>query len=286
VGEIDLIVVDWDGGEALTNCLHSIDIQSRPPSRVIIVDNGSRQPVVQRLPKNVLKIPYVILRNHTNLGFPAAINRAMDDVCAPFVAWVHNDAVLAEKWIEKLLPAVGSEGKVAGVQSINLRDKTTMDGAGLSIDKGVFRQIGHGQKLGDLRQMSQPWGVSTTAALFRTNALKDVAVNSAVVKSDFFAFYDDVELCARLRARGWKFKLVPEPLTMHRGASSAGRLGRAGFRMRVRNRYRIARAHPGVGDVSALFGEDLSCAVKDLLGGHVRFTVDRVKGVMEGLRRR
>lgn len=285
-GEVDLIVLDWDGGEALENCLHSIDVQSHPPSRVIIFDNGSRQPVSQRLPKNLLKVPYVILRSDTNLGFTGGINRAMDEVRAPFVGWVNNDAVLAEKWLEKLLAAVGSEGKVAGVQSIILRDKTTVDGAGISIEQGVFRQIGHGQKLLDLRQVSQPWGISGTAALFRTHAVKEAAVNGAILRPDFFAYYEDVELCARLRARGWKFKLVPEALAMHRGSSSAGRLGRAGFRMRIRNRYLVARAHPGVGQVSALIGEDLHYAVKELLGGHVRFVVDRLRGAIEGLRRR
>jgi GT2 family glycosyltransferase len=285
-GEVDLIVLDWDGGEALTNCLHSIDVQTRPPSRVIIFDNGSRLPVYQRLPKNLLKVPYVILRSDTNLGFTGGINRAMTEVRAPFVGWINNDAVLSEKWLEKLLPAVSSEGKVAGVQSIILRNKTTVDGAGISIEQGVFRQIGHGQKLGDLRQVSQPWGISGTAALFRTHALKDVAINNAILRPDFFAYYEDVELCARLRARGWKFKLVPEALAMHHGSASARRLGRAGIRMRVRNRYLVARTHRDVGQVSALIGEDVTYAVKELLRGHVQLAVDRLSGAIEGLRHR
>jgi GT2 family glycosyltransferase len=284
--EVDLIVLDWDGGEALTNCLHSIDIQTRPPSRVIIVDNGSRVPVVQRLPKNILKIPYIILRNETNLGFTGGINRAMKEVRAPFVGWVNNDAVLAEKWLEKLLPVVGGEGKVAGVQSIVLRDKTTVDGAGISIEHGVFQQIGHGQKVAKLGQLTQPWGISATAALFRTGALTDAAVGGNILRPDLFAYYEDVELCARLRKRGWKFKLVPEALAMHRGSSSAGRLGRSGFRMRVRNRYVVARAHPGVGKVSALIGEDVTYAMKVFVRGHFDAAADRLRGAFEGLRGR
>ncbi|HVS30749.1 MAG TPA: glycosyltransferase family 2 protein [Thermoanaerobaculia bacterium] len=285
-GQVEVIVLDWDGGAALTDCLHSIDVQTQLPSRVIIVDNGSLVPVYQRLPKTLLKIPYVILRNETNLGFTGGINRAMSEVRAPFVAWVNNDAVLSEKWVEKLLPAVAGEGKVAGAQSIILKDKTTVDGAGISIEDGIYRQIGHGQKLARLRQVTQPWGVSGTAALFRTHALKDAAIHGAILRPDFFAYYEDVDLCARLRARGWKFKLVPEALTMHRGSSSAGRLGRAGFRMRTRNRYLVARSHPGVGSVSKLIGEDLSYATRELLGGHFRFALNRLRGMVEGLRHR
>ena len=284
--DVDLIVLDWDGGDSLLDCLHSIDIQSHPPSRVIIFDNGSRLPVYQRLPRDLLKIPYVLQRSDTNLGFTGGINRAMTEVRAPFVAWVNNDVALSEKWLEKLLPAVSSEGKIAGVQSIILRDKTTIDGAGISIDNGVFQQIGHGQKLGKLRQVTQPWGISATAALFRTHALEEVAIQGAILRPDLFAYYEDVELCARLRAKGWKFKLVPEALAMHQGSQSAGRLGRAGFRMRTRNRYLVARAHPGVGKVSALVNEDVTYAVQALVGGHPKFSIDRLRGAFEGLTRR
>ena len=284
--EVDVIVLDWDGGDSLTACLQSIDAQTVPASRIIIVDNGSRLPVYQRLPKNLLKTPYVLVRNENNLGFTGGINRGMKEVRSPFVAWVNNDAVLSETWIAKLLAAVSGEGKIAGGQSIVLLDKTTVDGAGISIDQGVFRQIGHRQRLNTLKQMTQPWGVSATAVLFRTGALNDVAISGSILRADFFAYYEDVELCARLRERGWKFKLVPEPLTLHRGSSSAMRLGRAGFRMRVRNRYLVARAHPGVGQVSALIGEDVTLAAKEALKGHFSYALTRLNGIVQGLTHR
>lgn len=284
--EVELIVLDWDGGTTLEDCLRSIEVQTLRPSRVIIVDNGSRVPVYQRLPKGILTIPYTLLRNDTNLGFTGGINRAMSEVRAPFVGWVNNDAVLSEKWLEKLLPAVSAEGKIAGVQSVILRDKTTIDGAGISIDAGVFRQIAHGMKLASMKQFPPPWGISGTAALFRTNALRDVAIKGAVLRPDFFAYYEDVELSARLRGRGWKVKLVPEALAVHRGSASGNRLGRAGLRMRVRNRYLVARKYPGIGKKSALVGEDMTLAAKDTMTGHFSYAWHRLRGVFEGFTRR
>ena len=282
----DLVVLDWDGGEALLNCLTSINAQTQRPSRVLIIDNGSRLPVYQRLPKDLLRIPYTIIRNDTNLGFTGGINRAMKEVTAPFVGWINNDAVLSEKWLEQLLPAVGGEGKIAGAQSIILRDNTTVDGAGISIEDGIFRQAGHGLKLAYLKQVAQPWGISATAALYRTQALRDVAVDGEILRPDFFAYYEDVELCARLRARGWRFKLVPEPLVMHKGSASGGRLGRAGFRMRVRNRYIVARAHRGVGRISSLMSEDLSYAAKYAIRGQFQHAFTQIRGIIDGLSHR
>ena len=283
---VELIVLDWDGGATLIDCLHSIDGLTTKPSRVIIVDNGSRTPVVQRLPKDILHVPYTILRNDTNLGFTGGINRGMKEVTAPFVGWVNNDVVLSDKWLERLVPAISGEGKIAAAQCINLRDKTTVDGAGITIDDGTFRQVGHGQKLSNLKQIAQPWGVSATAALYRTNALRDVAIRGEILRADFFAYYEDVELCARLRAKGWRFKLVPEALVMHRGSASAGRLGRAGYRMRVRNRYVVARSHRGVGKLSALMSEDFSYSAKYAMRGHFRYALTQLRGMIDGLIRR
>lgn len=282
----DLVVLDWDGGEALLNCLNSINAQTQRPARVIIIDNGSRLPVYQRLPKDLLKVPYTIIRNDTNLGFTGGINRAMKEVTAPFVAWINNDAVLAEKWLERLLPVVAGEGKVAGAQSINMLDNTTVDGAGISIEEGTFRQVGHGQKLTKLKQVTQPWGISATAALYRTHALREVAIKGETLRPDLFAYYEDVELCARLRAKGWRFKLVPEALVMHKGSASASRLGRSGFRMRIRNRYVVARSHKGVGKVAALIGEDLTNAAKLATRGHFRYAFTQLGGILAGLRHR
>jgi GT2 family glycosyltransferase len=281
--DLEIIVLDWDGGEMLTNCLHSIKGQSQQPGRVIIFDNGSRLPVYQRLAKGLLSIPYELVRSETNIGFTGGMNRAMELVRAPFVAWVNNDVVLSEKWIEKLLPAVSGEGKVAGAQSVILRDKKTVDGAGISIDQGVFRQIGHGQTLASVRQLPTPWGISATAAVFRTHALREVAVQGAILPPDFFAYYEDVDLCARLREKGWKFKLVAEPLAMHRGSASAARLGSEGFRLRVRNRYLVARRNRGVGSVSALLAEDLSYAMKEAARGNFRDAATRLGAMARGV---
>ena len=282
----DLVVLDWDGGEALINCLQSIDKQTLKPSRVIIIDNGSRLPVYQRLPKDLLHVPYTIIRNDSNLGFTGGINRAMKEVTAPFVGWINNDAVLAEKWLERLLPAVAGEGKIAGAQSIVLRDNNIVDGAGITIEDGTFRQVGHGVKLASLKQVTQPWGISATAALYRTHALREVAIRGEILRPDLFAYYEDVELCARLRAKGWRFKLVPEALVMHKGSASAARLGRAGFMMRIRNRYVVARSHKGVGKVASLIGEDLSYSAKFAIRGHFRYALAQMRGIIDGLRHR
>src|SRR5207253_3163108 len=84
---------------------------------------------------------------------------------------------------------------VAAAQTILRRDAATIDGAGIDISDGTIRQLGSGLPLGTA--MPPAWGVSATAALYRRSALGD-----RVFDPRFFAYYEDVELCARLHERG------------------------------------------------------------------------------------
>src|SRR5207245_8051593 len=96
------------------------------------------------------------------------------------------------------------------------------------------------------------WGVSATAALYRRSALGD-----RVFDPRFFAYYEDVELCARLHEAGWRTVVVPVVKATHRGSASAALLGKDAKRLRTRNRYLVARMHRGVGSIAALVVEDV-----------------------------
>jgi GT2 family glycosyltransferase len=93
----------------------------------------------------------------------------------------------------------------------------------------------------------------------------------------FFAYYEDVELCARLHDEGWRTVVLPVVKATHRGSASASVLGGDALRLRTRNRYLVARLHPGVGRVRALLWED----IKLLLRGR-----SSLRGILQGLRMR
>lgn len=262
MSDTDAIVVDLDGGEMLQDCVDSIARQTLPPRRIVVFDNGSRVPVVERLRGEV-----TVIRSETNRGFAAAVNEAVRGSNAPFFALVNNDALLEPRWLETLRKAFDEDPKLAAAQTVILRDAATIDGAGIDIGDGTFRQIGHGAPAGS--PLPSAWGVSATAALYRR-----AAVGETIFDESFFAWYEDVDLCARLHRGGWRMAVLPQALATHRGSASAPLLGRRALRLRTRNRYRVARRHPGVGRISALLLEDVRLALK----GRTSWV-----GVIEGL---
>jgi GT2 family glycosyltransferase len=257
VSDVSAIVLDVDGGAMLRECLASIAAQSLLPLETIVFDNGSRIPSLG---------PRVI-RSETNRGFAGGANAALRESRGAFIALINNDVVLDADWLATVRAAMDADPKLAAVQTILRRDHATIDGAGISISDGTFRQIGHGSPIGS--QLERAWGVSATATLYRREA-----IGESFFDERFFAYYEDVELCARLHAGGWRTTVIPEVLAMHRGSASAPLLGRDALRLRTRNRYWVARRHRGVGRLSALLWED----VRLLARGR-----SSLRGIWEGL---
>ncbi len=257
--EVSVIVVDAGGGEMLRACLDSIAAQTLAPLEVIVHDNSRH-----------------------NIGFAAGVNAAYARARGAFIALVNNDALLDRDWLEIVAGALDADPKLGAVQTVIRRDEVIIDGAGIDASDGTFRQRLHGcsvaELLGDLggnpatQQPSNPaWGVSATAALYR-----QAAIGARFFDARFFAYYEDVELCARLHEEGWSTRVLSVIKATHRGSASASILGRDALRLRTRNRYWVTRMHPGIGRVGALLSEDLKAFLR-------RPSIARVRGVWEGL---
>jgi GT2 family glycosyltransferase len=282
--DVSVIVLDIDGGDMLRACLDSITSQTLPPKEVIVFDNGSRTPAAERI---AFRHALHVFRSEINLGFAGGNNEAYRHATGNYIALVNNDVVLDRDWLDAVAAALDADPKLAAVQTIIRRDESTIDGAGIDISDGTFRQIAAGAKsrepadgtsevvltpTPDSRLPTPAWGVSATAALYRREAL-----GRTIFHEQFFAYYEDVDLCARLHEAGWRTEVLPVIRATHRGSQSAPLLGDDALRLRTRNRYFVARRHRGVGRISALLWED----AKLLMKGR-----SSLRGIREGLTRR
>jgi GT2 family glycosyltransferase len=277
---VELIVLDLDGGEMLVRLLAALERQTILPSRVIIVDNGSADPVAGRLRHQ--PFPVEPIRLETNRGFTGGVNAAFGRLRCRYAGLLNNDAEPEPEWLEKMTAVLDRQPRVAAVQSLIVDGSGRIDGAGIAVDSGRYLQLGHGEPVGAV--LPQPWGVSATAAIYRMEALREVALEDGTLFDDrLFAYYEDVELSARLRSAGWEMHCLPEPLVVHRGSATASRLGWRGEYLRVRNRYLVAAMHPGVGSRSAMLREDLRRLARAAVRGEVRRAVMILRGVAAGV---
>ena len=282
--DVSIIILDIDGGGMLLACLDSIASQTQPPREVIVFDNGSRTPAAERIS---FRHGLHVFRSETNLGFAGGNNEAYRHATGTYIALINNDVVLDRDWLAAVSGALDSDPRLAAVQTILRKDETTIDGAGIDISDGTFRQAGNGWRVAEVlsswvaasprkpsnQATKQPsnriWGVSATAALYRREA-----IGVTIFDASLFAYYEDVDLNARLLESGWRTAVLPVIKATHLGSQSAPLLGPDALRLRTRNRYLVARRHRGVGRIGALLLEDIKLAL------HGRTSI---RGMLQGL---
>ena len=119
---VAIIVVDHDGGEMTVACLTALAATewTGPALRVVLVDNSPTRPLS---PDQLAAFPAVeVLRPGRNIGFPAAVDLALDHLRAgladgpDFVALVNNDAFVQPGWLQPLVDALQADPGVGAAQ--------------------------------------------------------------------------------------------------------------------------------------------------------------------------
>src|SRR5437016_1789132 len=91
---LDVVIVNWNAGPQLRDCLASIINASRGPElkRVVVVDNASTDSSLQAI--HMQGLPLVVLRNERNRGFAAACNQGASGSTADYLLFLNPDTHL------------------------------------------------------------------------------------------------------------------------------------------------------------------------------------------------
>lgn len=237
--DVDCVVVNRDGGESLFDLLGSLGRQTGIDLSIVVVDNGSREPERERLARDAPAARVVSFSR--NLGFAAAANEGIARTRSPYVLVVNNDAVLAADYAARLAARLALDERLAAVQGL------VLESHGKSVDTAGIEWSSRGEAipvLGGLDRTRAPKdafevpGVSATAALFRREALMDVAPHGRVFDDRFFAYYEDVDLSLRLARAGWRFACDPAATAWHEGSRTGRRMPLRRALWTARNRWR------------------------------------------------
>jgi len=92
---LSIVIVNWNSGEQLRECLESIvstDIEGFTLDKVIVVDNASSDGSAQNI--SDLKLPLQVLYNKENLGFAAAGNMGAKQTASDYLLFLNPDTKL------------------------------------------------------------------------------------------------------------------------------------------------------------------------------------------------
>jgi GT2 family glycosyltransferase len=230
--DLSVVIVSFNTVSILRDCLVALRKASDGLFvETIVVDNnssdGSPEMVASEFPEVCL------IENKENRGFAAANNQAISRAEGRYIVLLNSDAMLHPNalrialWKMESNPEVG----IAGAQLVGqdgswqpsarsfpspLNDFLTLTGLSARFPKSRF--FGRVDRTyADPREESQVDWVPGAFSIVRYEALEQVGA----FDEDFFLYYEEVDLCRRFKAAGYKVYYWPEIVVVHLGGESS-----------------------------------------------------------------
>lgn len=225
---IAVAIVNYNTREHLRACLTTV--QEELPCQTIVVDNASSDGSVEMVREC---FPQVVLHaNTTNSGYGAAVNQAISSCTADYVLLLNSDTLLDPGTLQALKLYMDQHPRAAIVGPRLLNADRTLQASCYS-DPTPVNIFLEESTLGRLirwvpvlrnhylRTWSHseprvvPWVLGAALGIRR-----DAFLAVGGFEAAFFMYFEEVDLCYRLRATGWEIHFAQVATIVHVGGAS------------------------------------------------------------------
>jgi GT2 family glycosyltransferase len=262
--ELSVLIVSFNTRDTLRQCLQSLEPEcSSLSTEVIIVDNGSRdgsaEMVRAEFPSTTL------IESQVNLGFGAANNLGLAQAKGRYLVLLNSDAFLEPGALARAYRHM-EETPAAGLGGARLlgRDGSWQPSArcfpAVWMDLSVLSGLSyHYPKSRLFGRFDRTWADPDAAAAVdwvpgAFSILRmEIARSFGLFDPAFFLYYEEVDLCKRIRAAGWQIWYWPDVAVVHIGGESSRQVADQEFSStgsqltlwRMRSTLLYYRTHPG-----------------------------------------
>ena len=219
-----IVILNWNGRSWLENFLPSVIMYSKD-AEIFVIDNGSTDDSVSFLNENFRSV--IIIKNNKNLGFAGGYNTGLNKIHAEYYILLNSDIEVTKDWIEPIIELMEIDNNIAACQPklLNYNKKTKFEYAGAS--GGFIDNLGYpfcrGRIFNNLEEDKGQYNDAieifwaTGACLFiRT----DLFWNVGGFDEDFFCHQEEIDLCWRLKNKGYKMMVQPNSKVYHVGGGT------------------------------------------------------------------
>jgi len=267
------IVLNWNRPADTISCVRSLQGQHYPALDVLVIDNGSTDGSESYLRAHLPDIE--LLQSGRNLGFGGGCNVGMAqalDRRADYIWLVNNDATVSPGTLGAMValaegaPQVGAVGAV--IHDADGSERVQCWGGGVV-----------NLWLGTTRSNVRPGPtdfLSGGCLLLRCDALRGVGLFDT---QRYFMYWEDVDLCLRLRRAGWELAVADDTQVWHEASSSLGKKSALADRYATCSVVRFLRLYAPLPQLSILLNVGMRIG-RRLLAGEWR----RIRPIWDGWR--
>lgn len=291
---VDIVIVNWNSGNLLRDCLASISAHSQGLAGVIVVDNGSSDGSADVEDENS-GLPIEVIRTGSNLGFGKACNIGSRAGSAPYILFLNPDAALFEDTLRSALDFMNSaESADIGVCGARLEET----GGSIQAHCANFPTVSVFlvEALGLTKVSPRFKGLFMTGFDHKTSRDVDHVIGAFYLvrrrafeqvggfDERFFMYLEDLDLSLRVRRAGWRVRYNAEVTAFHKGGGTSEKVMAHRLFYSRRSRLQYARKHFGptgsfVVMITTLFLEPLALIARSAVRRSGREMKDTARGV-------
>jgi GT2 family glycosyltransferase len=233
VEPVDVVIVAYHSGEVLDR---SIAAAKRLGGRVVVVDHGDGHDARRARAHGLMAV-----ENPGNPGFGAGQNHGLSYSDSRFAVLCNPDATLVADAIQTGIALLQHHGDVAAVQGSIVNNHTGQPERSHGRELGPVHLMG--RAMGARRLLAYPWvrRAARRSAVLRDHVeripteatdVESLAATVLLVRRSafdsvggfdpsYFLYGEDLDLCRRWRARGWRLVAVPDVWAVHVGGASS-----------------------------------------------------------------
>lgn len=226
--KVSIIVLSWNTKQLLGQCLRSLMSELE----IIVVDNGSRDGSPEMVRKEFPGVK--LIRNKKNLGFAKGNNQGAQAAAGDLVMFLNSDTIVQNKAIEKLANTLSEmDNKVAAISPLLTNEDGSIqkDPCYLKFPSLLTTLFYYNKILKRLIVKFFPRIFFSATNFERLTEVDQLPGAAMMVRKEVFnklggfdesypLYFEDVDLCFRMKKLGYKLMLEPKAEIIHLGRKS------------------------------------------------------------------
>ncbi|MDD4142769.1 MAG: glycosyltransferase family 2 protein [Bacteroidales bacterium] len=222
---IAVVILNWNGSEFLKGFLPTVIAYSRDDARIYVADNGSTDNSMETLEKEFPEI--AVIKLNKNYGFALGYNLALQQIDAKYFMLLNSDVEVTENWLKPLASFLDTNEDFVACQPklLSYHDRNKFEYAGAAggfIDKlgypfcrgRMFMNIEEDK--GQYDDDCEIFWASGACMFIRSEKFHEVDG----FDPDFFAHMEEIDLCWRLKNKGYKIGYCHNSTIYHIGGGT------------------------------------------------------------------
>ena len=222
--KIAVVVLNWNGKSWLEKFLPTL-IDHSKEATVFVADNASTDDSISFVRGNFPTVKIII--NTTNGGYAKGYNDTLKQIDAEYFVLINSDIEVTGNWLSPIIDLMDADSNIAACQPklLDYNNRNMFEYAGAS--GGFIDNLGYpfcrGRIFDSIEQDKEQYNDAievfwaTGACLFvRATCFNEM--NG--LDEDFFAHQEEIDLCWRLKNKGYKVMVQPKSVVYHVGGGT------------------------------------------------------------------